>query len=188
MMSNLGCPQSDEQIKALIASVDIDGNGKIEFDEFVSIMAARMLKKDGDSEIEQAFGLFEDGSGYVSTDTIRTMFMEMGSHVLPREEVDAMLSMLQVDAQGRVSMAEFRSLPCWEVPFPEGMTPAAKVPARPPVAAAVSVPQQPVRTTEAPAPAAPSEPPVEAPAEPPAELAKPDEGAAAEAEAAPAAE
>lgn len=28
-MSNLGCPQSDEQIKALIASVDTDGNGMV---------------------------------------------------------------------------------------------------------------------------------------------------------------
>lgn len=28
-MSNLGCPQSDDQIKALIASVDTDGNGMV---------------------------------------------------------------------------------------------------------------------------------------------------------------
>ena len=191
VMSNLGCPQSDEQIKALIASVDTDGNGKIEFDEFVGIMAARMLKKDGDSEIEQAFGLFDDGSGYVSVDTIRTMLMQMGSHSLPREEVDALLSMMQVDAEGRVTMDDFRDLPCWEVPMPNGR-PSMKPAPRKPVAAPVAAPQQPVRTTEAPAPAAPP-PPAEAEpaAEPPAkpDEAKPDEGAAAaEGEAAPAAE
>lgn len=191
VMSNLGCPQSDEQIKALIASVDTDGNGKIEFDEFVGIMAARMLKKDGDSEIEQAFGLFDDGSGYVSVDTIRTMLMQMGSHSLPREEVDALLSMMQVDAEGRVTMDDFRDLPCWEVPMPNGL-PSMKPAPRKPVAAPVAAPQQPVRTTEAPAPAAPP-PPAEAEpaAEPPAkpDEAKPDEGAAAaEGEAAPAAE
>ena len=51
---------------------------QIEFDEFVGIMAARMLKKDGDGEIQQAFNLFDDGSGYVHADKIRTMLMEMG--------------------------------------------------------------------------------------------------------------
>merc|ERR1719473_433223 len=88
-------------------------------------MAARMLKKDGEGELEQAFGLFDDGSGKVSVETIRTMLTEMGSHALPREEVDTLLSMLTVDADKRVSMDEFRRLPCWEVPLPDSPRNAA---------------------------------------------------------------
>ena len=44
VMANLGCPQTDEQVKKLIQGVDTDGNGMIEFDEFIGIMASRMLK------------------------------------------------------------------------------------------------------------------------------------------------
>ena len=117
VMSQLGTPISDEQVKVLIAGVDTDGNGmvrtapsrlardrtrgppvvlgvcarrvaialsrtdhaaplalllratssQIEFDEFVGIMAARMLKADGDGELEQAFSLFDDASGCAAT-------------------------------------------------------------------------------------------------------------------------
>ena len=63
VMSDLGCPQTKERIAEIIQGVDTDGNGMIEFDEFIGIMATRMLKSDGAGEVEQAFGLFDDGSG-----------------------------------------------------------------------------------------------------------------------------
>ena len=147
-MSNLGCSQTDEQIRTLIASVDTDGNGMIEFDEFVGIMAARMLKRDGDGEIDQAFSLFDDGSGYVQIDTIREMLTEMGSQALPKSEVDQLLGMLPADASGRVALTDFRALPCWEVPLPSN-TKSAAVKAQPEAQRGT-----PARTTEAAPPAA----------------------------------
>jgi len=148
VMSNLGCSQTDEQIRTLIASVDTDGNGMIEFDEFVGIMAARMLKRDGDGEIDQAFSLFDDGSGYVQIDTIREMLTEMGSQALPKSEVDQLLGMLPADASGRVALTDFRALPCWEVPLPSN-TKSAAVKAQPEAQRGT-----PARTTEAAPPAA----------------------------------
>ena len=47
VMSDLGCPQTKERIAEIIQGVDTDGNGMIEFDEFIGIMATRMLKSDG---------------------------------------------------------------------------------------------------------------------------------------------
>ena len=156
---------------------------QIEFDEFVGIMAARMLKKDGDGEIQQAFNLFDDGSGYVHADKIRTMLMEMGSHALKGDEVDAILGMVNVDAEGRVALAEFTSLPCWEVPIPGGNqvtdAMARKRRAEAKSQAAVDAAPPPVRTTEAasmlsaepevqPPPAAAEEPAAETTAEEPA--------------------
>jgi len=152
VMANLGCPQTDEQVKHLIASVDTDGNGMIEFDEFVGIMAARMLRKDGDGEIEQAFSLFDNGDGTANVETIREMLTGMGSQALPMAEVDQLLGMLTADAEGRVHLSEFRSLPCWDVQLPGGrpLSPAPAATAKRKEAAEAATGGAPA---EAPAPA-----------------------------------
>ena len=49
MMTDVGCSLSEEATKKLIAGVDTDGNGMIEFDEFIGIMAMRMLRNDGEA-------------------------------------------------------------------------------------------------------------------------------------------
>ena len=151
-MANLGCPQTDEQVKHLIASVDTDGNGMIEFDEFVGIMAARMLRKDGDGEIEQAFSLFDNGDGTANVETIREMLTGMGSQALPMAEVDQLLGMLTADAEGRVHLSEFRSLPCLDVQLPGGrpLSPAPAATAKRKEAAEAATGGAPA---EAPAPA-----------------------------------
>ena len=64
VMRNLGYQSRMEDVKKLAAAVDTDGNGTIEFDEFVGMMAQRILKTDGVSELEMAFAvLFDDNSG-----------------------------------------------------------------------------------------------------------------------------
>ena len=118
MMRNLGCPQSEEQIKKLIAGVDTDGNGMIEFDEFVGIMGSRMLKSEGETEIDQAFSLLDDHSGTFHVDSLRHLMCEMGSSKLSVAEVDGLIATLQPDAEGRVSMEAFKKLDCWSVPVP----------------------------------------------------------------------
>ena len=41
-MNNLGEPLTDEEVKAMIAEADLDGDGKINFSEFNMIMATKM--------------------------------------------------------------------------------------------------------------------------------------------------
>ena len=65
VMRNLGYPKTKEEVEAIIASVDTDANGTLEFEEFVSMMGQRMLRTDGQLELEMAFeSLFDNESGY----------------------------------------------------------------------------------------------------------------------------
>ena len=116
MMANLGCPQSDEQVQKLIEGVDTDGNGMIEFDEFIGIMASRMLKTDGEGELEQALSMFDNGTGFLPVEQMRKVLSEMGSSHLNDAELDELVKLMPTDAQGRVSMEAFRALDCWRVP------------------------------------------------------------------------
>lgn len=122
VMSNLGCPMSEKEAQALIAGVDTDGNGMIEFDEFIGIMAARMLKENGDEELEQAVSLFAplDGSEFISMDTVRKALCEQGSQKLGDAEMDALMAELPVDSQGRVRFDDFRQARFWQVPLVHG--------------------------------------------------------------------
>ena len=66
---------TDAQLKELIESVDFDNNGKIEFEEFATLMARRMLISDGDYELKQAFKIFDaDESGKLDVAEVRAMF------------------------------------------------------------------------------------------------------------------
>ena len=42
-----GMEPSEQQVKDLIESIDVDGNGKIELEEFANLMARKMLLADG---------------------------------------------------------------------------------------------------------------------------------------------
>lgn len=116
VMKNVGTILTTEQAEKLIEGVDKDGNGMIEFDEFVGIMAQRMVRTD-DDEIDQAFSLLDDGSGSVSVSKIKSILCEMGSSRLSSEEVDDMVKLIGTpDANGNISFETFRKAECWTVP------------------------------------------------------------------------
>ena len=50
--------------QALIEEVDEDGNGDIDFEEFLHMMAKKMKEKDSDQEIREAFAVFDQVSPY----------------------------------------------------------------------------------------------------------------------------
>ena len=120
VMNNLGVPQSEEAVKKLIASVDVDGNGMIEFDEFIGVMAQRMLKTDTDGELDLAFSTFDpEGTGKVHVDDISRSFTQMGSYRLGADDMTEMLKLLKPDADGFISIEDFKAMECWHVPMPE---------------------------------------------------------------------
>ena len=59
-MRALGFEPKKEEIKKMIADIDKDGSGTIDFDEFLQMMTAKMSEKDSREEILKAFRLFDD--------------------------------------------------------------------------------------------------------------------------------
>ena len=57
----------------MIADVDKDGNGTIEFDEFLEMMKKKMLQeKNVEEEIEKAFNFFDDdGQGFIDFNKLK---------------------------------------------------------------------------------------------------------------------
>lgn len=84
----------------MVAKIDKDGSGQIEFDEFLELLAMRFdfdqivqeEVEDDDpekNELREAFNAFdEDGSGSVSTDELRKMLRKLGKSVTNDELIE----------------------------------------------------------------------------------------------------
>merc|ERR1719431_1664747 len=82
---------SDAELKDIIDEVDIDGDGKIDFNEFVQFQQ-RFSFTDAEEEVKEAFRLFDkDGNGYISVPEFRNLMINLGLK-FSEEEVDEMVN------------------------------------------------------------------------------------------------
>ena len=51
---------SNQELENMIKEVDIDGNGEIDFDEFLAMMAKKLKETDLEEDIREAFRVFDN--------------------------------------------------------------------------------------------------------------------------------
>ena len=101
-----GCAQD------MVNEVDLDGNGTIEFDEFLEMMASTKDSSTSfENEIVRAFATFDtDDSGYVSVEQLRAVVTNLGEK-LEEKEIQQVVSCCKekgwVDERGRISYRDF---------------------------------------------------------------------------------
>jgi len=90
-----------------VLSLDADGNGTIDFPEFLSLMARKMKDTDTEEELIEAFKVFDrDGNGFISAAELRHVMTNLGEK-LTDEEVDEMIREADVDGDGQINYEEF---------------------------------------------------------------------------------
>jgi len=88
------------------APQDADGNGTIDFPEFLTMMARKMKDTDSAEEIKEAFKVFDkDGNGFISAAELRHIMTNLGEK-LTDEEVDEMIREADVDGDGQINYGE----------------------------------------------------------------------------------
>ena len=91
----------------MINEVDVDGNGTIDFPEFLSLMARKMKDTDTEEELIDAFKVFDrDGNGLISAAELRHVMTNLGEK-LSDEEVDEMIKEADIDCDGHINYEEF---------------------------------------------------------------------------------
>ncbi|KAL2463754.1 Calmodulin-like protein 11 [Forsythia ovata] len=98
---------TEEELEDIINEVDSDGNGTIEFPEFLNLMASQIKENDAEEELKEAFKVFDkDQNGYISANELRQVMINLGEK-LTDEEVEQMIKEADLDGDGQINYDEF---------------------------------------------------------------------------------
>ncbi|XP_009408507.2 calmodulin-like protein 11 [Musa acuminata AAA Group] len=107
VIKSLGQNPSEEELHEMIREGDSDGNGTIEFGEFLNLMSRKVKETNVEEELKEAFKVFDkDQNGYISASELRNVMMNLGEK-LTDEEVDQMIREADLDGDGQVNYEEF---------------------------------------------------------------------------------
>ncbi|AEE34506.1 putative serine/threonine-protein phosphatase with EF-hands [Arabidopsis thaliana] len=107
VMRSLGQNPTEAELQDMINEVDADGNGTIDFPEFLNLMAKKMKDTDSEEELKEAFRVFDkDQNGFISAAELRHVMTNLGEK-LTDEEVEEMIREADVDGDGQINYEEF---------------------------------------------------------------------------------
>ncbi|OWF56438.1 calmodulin-A-like [Mizuhopecten yessoensis] len=107
VMRSLGQSPNEQTIQDMVNEADIDGNGIIDFNEFLVMMAKKIKDTDSTEDIKEAFKVFDkDGNGQISSEELRRVMTNLGEK-LSDEEVDEMIQEADIDGDGQINYEEF---------------------------------------------------------------------------------
>ncbi|WCJ22027.1 Calcium-binding EF-hand family protein [Euphorbia peplus] len=112
LLRSLGLKPSGDQIHALLANMDANGNGSIEFDELVNAIMPDFNEETivNQAHLLDVFTLFDrDGNGYISAAELAGAMSKMGQP-LTYKELREMIKEADTDGDGVISFTEFSSV------------------------------------------------------------------------------
>jgi len=113
ILQMLGHEVSEQRLKEIIAEVDADGSGQLEFEEFVTLAAGFLVEDEVEDtaamqeELKEAFRLYDkEGNGYITTEVLREILKELDDKITT-EDLDMMIQEIDSDGSGTVDFDEF---------------------------------------------------------------------------------
>ncbi|CCI42495.1 hypothetical protein ABG067_006984 [Albugo candida] len=107
VMRSLGQNPTEAELQDMINEVDADGNGTIDFPEFLTMMSRKMKDTDAEEEIRNAFQVFDKNlDGFITPAELRHIMTNLGEK-LTDEEVDEMIREADLDGDGKINYEEF---------------------------------------------------------------------------------
>ena len=98
---------SDEEIKEIMTEIDLEGNGQINYEEFISILNRREKDVDNEEELLKAFKVFDkEGNGLININELKHIMLTVGNN-LSENEINDMLAEADTDMDGYINYEEF---------------------------------------------------------------------------------
>ncbi|GMJ04922.1 CALMODULIN LIKE 15 [Hibiscus trionum] len=112
LLRSLGMKPSGDQIHVLLANMDSNGNGTVEFDELVDAILPTLKGEIlvDQEELMDVFRLFDrDGNGFITAAELAGCMAKMG-YPLTYKELTEMIGEADSDGDGVISFSEFSSV------------------------------------------------------------------------------
>ena len=112
IMKNLGQSPSEAELQDMINEVDIDGNGTIDFKEFLGLMARKMRDYDNEDEYIEAFRIFDkNNDDLISQEELKEAMTIIGQFVWGEsptdEDIAYMIKEADTDGDGFLHYSDF---------------------------------------------------------------------------------
>ncbi|EKM51108.1 uncharacterized protein PHACADRAFT_263081 [Phanerochaete carnosa HHB-10118-sp] len=108
VMRSLGQNPIEAELQDMLNEVDEDGNGTIDFNEFLTMIERNMRDIDSEEVTKEAFKVFDsDGDDYISPEELRRVMTSLGEK-LSDMEVAEMIREADADRDGKISYQEFK--------------------------------------------------------------------------------
>ena len=106
-MRSLGFDTKNPAIFQMIADMDEDGNGEIEFEEFLDMMTARISDRNTKEDLERVFKLFDDKrTGEISVENLKRVAKELGEDI-PEDGLREIILRADLDGDGKLTFDDF---------------------------------------------------------------------------------
>ncbi|CAN6309590.1 unnamed protein product [Urochloa humidicola] len=110
VLESLGQNNTTCELQCMIAEVDADGDGAINFSEFLKLMEFKPNDTDSEEELKVAFRMLDmDEDGFISEAELCHIMYNLGCN-LNGDEVRAMMREADTDGDGRVSYEDFKQI------------------------------------------------------------------------------
>lgn len=109
-MQSLGFEAKNQTIYQIIADIDKDGTGDIDFEEFLDLMTAGISNTDSKEDVQKVFNLFDDDkTGYISLQNLKRVSRDLGETMSDAELLE-MIERADADEDGQISFEEFYTI------------------------------------------------------------------------------
>jgi calmodulin len=110
IMRTLKQNPTEEELAELIAEVDQDGNGEIDFNEFLLMMAKRTKDSDMLDKALEAFRVFDrQNKGFLSVNELRNILQNVGEKLSPAEVEELLADIEEVNGGNELDYKSFLS-------------------------------------------------------------------------------
>jgi len=107
-LKQMGRDPSEEDLQALIAHVDKDNSGSIDYAEFEQVV--KELYAMVQARVKEAFDSIDtDGNGFISVGEMDTLFKSLG-YELTAEQLKEELAKVDLNSDGKISLDEFKQM------------------------------------------------------------------------------
>ena len=106
-MVSMGQSPTEEEINEMMREVDLNQDGKIDFDEFMILMTRSSPDTQTEEEVINAFRVFDkEGNGLIASSELKHIMMTIGDK-MTEEEADEMVNEADIDEDGMINYEEF---------------------------------------------------------------------------------
>ncbi len=107
LMEELGHKLNEEELEDMMKEIDLDGNGSLDFNEFVQMMEKKMRETETEAELSEAFKVLDrDSNGSINAHDLKHVMLALGDKVTD-EEVEGMMKEADLDGDGCINYQEF---------------------------------------------------------------------------------